>query len=141
MTKCQRATADAAKASHLRNRTYPAKGTKIPRSEEFWFKAGESPLQRLGARREALRVQKSTESRRRTWARERARATFGLPQQTKLRVIPVPKKKIQQRHYLKKRGYILDEVKRIAYYDDTTRRSWQIESRPQKWYKFLEKPN
>ena len=53
MTKCQRATADAAKASHLRNKTYPKKGSKIPRSEEFWFKVGESSLQRLGARREA----------------------------------------------------------------------------------------
>ena len=140
MTKCQRATADAAKASHLRNRTYPKKGTKIPRSEEFWFKVGESPLQRLGARREALRVQKSAESRRKTWKREKARATFGLPQQTKLRVIPVPKQKIQMRHYLKKRGYILDEVKRIAYYDENTLRGKRIEAKPQRWYKFEQKP-
>lgn len=140
MTKCQQATAAAAKESHLRNKTYPPKGFKIPRREEFYFKVGETSLQRLGVRREALRVEKSAESRRRTWRSEKARATFGLPQRTKLRVIPQPRAKILLRYYLKSKGYIVDDVKRVVYYDENTKRGRRIEEKPQRWYIFKPKP-
>ena len=49
MRKCQAATAAAAKASHLRNGTYPPKGYRIPRSEEFQFKPGTSACGSAGA--------------------------------------------------------------------------------------------
>lgn len=141
MRKCQRATADAAKASHLRNGTYPPKGFVIPNREATAFKKGETPLQRLGKRKNDERIRKATDSRERTRKSERARATFGLPQRTRLRVIPVPTAKINLRWYLKSRGYMLDEKKGIAYYDENTKRGKRIESKPQRWYSFQELRN
>ena len=47
MRKTQRATSDAAKASHHKNGTYPPKGYKIPRSDEYQCKKGETPVQRI----------------------------------------------------------------------------------------------
>lgn len=67
MVKCQRATADAAKRSHLINNTYPPKGYKIPGSEKYQFKPGESCLDRLGPKREAQRIQRAVESRKKTY--------------------------------------------------------------------------
>ena len=136
MTKCQRETAEAAQRSHRLNGTYPPKGFKIPRREEYQYKPGETCRGRLGAKRDTERARKAAESRAKTWKSEKARATFGLPQRTKLRVIPVPRAKLQLRYYLKKRGYILDEVKRIAYYDENTKRGKRIEAKQQPWYKF-----
>ena len=137
MRKCQQATTAAAKESHLRNGTYPPKGSKIPRSEEYQLKPGECMRDRMTPKRWAERNRKAAESRAKTWKSEKARATFGLSQRTKLRVIPVPRAKILLRHYLKRRGYILDEVKRIAYYDENTKRGKRIEEKPQRWYNFL----
>ena len=137
MKKCQRETADAAQRSHLRNGTYPPKGYKIPRREEYQLKQGECMKDRMTPKRWAERNRKAKESRAKTWKSEKARATFGLPQRTKLHVIPVPTAKLQLRYYLKKCGYILDEVKRIAYYDENTKRGKRIEAKPQPWYKFM----
>ena len=134
--KCQREMTDAAHASHLRNGTYPPKGFIIPKSEEGRFKKGVTPEQRLGKHKNAERIRKAAESRAKTWKRERALATFGLPQRTKLRVIPQPKKKVELRYYLKRCGYIVDDVARVAYYDENTRRGKRIEEKPQRWYKF-----
>lgn len=137
MRKVQREAADKAKASHLRNGTYPPKGYIIPRSEEFRFKAGVTPVERLGKRRERQRIERSAESRRKTLREEKARALFGVPRKTKLRVVKEPKGKTEHRWYLKMRGYILDERELIAYWTDETRRSVILESRPRKWYRFL----
>lgn len=136
MTKCQKKGADAAKASHLRNGTYPPKGTVIPRREEYYFRERESLERRLGKKRAKEARAKAAEGRRKTWKSEKARATFGFPQRTKLRVIPQPRAKVQLRYYLKTRGYIVDDVKRIVYYDENTRRGKRIETKPQRWYKF-----
>lgn len=87
MRKTQRATSDAAKASHLKNGTYPPKGYRIPRSEEYQFKKGETPVQRLGKRKEKARIAKCVESRKQTYKLEHARALFGLERKTKLRVV------------------------------------------------------
>lgn len=73
MRRCQRDTAAKARDSHIVNGTYPPKGYIIPGSERYRFKAGETPLQRLGARKERRRVEKSAESRRQTLREERAR--------------------------------------------------------------------
>lgn len=134
--KCQQDAALAAKDSHLRNNTYPPKGYAIPNREVGAFKNGETPLQRLGKRKDTERVRKAAESLAKTRKSERARATFGFPQRTKLRVFPVPKAKVELRWYLKSRGYIVDDVARVAYYDENTRRGKRIESKPQRWYKF-----
>lgn len=136
MRKTQRNAADKAKASHLRNGTYPPKGYIIPRSEEFRFKAGVTPVERLGKRRERRRVEKSAESRRKTFREERARKVFGLPQRTGLRVTREPKGKTERRWYLKSRGYILDERELIAYWTEDTRRAKILEKRPRRWYRF-----
>ena len=137
MTKCQRETAEAAQRSHRLNGTYPPKGFKIPRREEYQYKPGETCRDRLGAKRDAERARKAAESRAKTWKSEKARATFGLPQRTKLHVIPVPTAKIKLRCYLKSRGYIVDDVARIAYYDENTKRGKRIEAKQQPWYKFM----
>lgn len=134
--KCQQDAAQAAQESHLRNNTYPPKGYVIPNRGVGGFKKGETSLQRLGKRKEAERVRKAVESLAKTRKSERARATFGLPQRTKLRVIPIPKAKVELRWYLKSRGYIVDDVAHVAYYDENTRRGKRIETKPQRWYRF-----
>lgn len=136
MRKCQAEASAAAKESHLRNDTYPPKGFVISNREAGMFQKGVTPLQRLGKRMNAERIRKSAESREKTRKSERARATFGLPQRTKLRVIPVPMAKVKLRWYLKSRGYIVDDVARVAYYDENTKRGKRIEEKPQRWYKF-----
>ncbi|MBR6280835.1 MAG: hypothetical protein IKR32_06025, partial [Bacteroidales bacterium] len=91
MRKCQAATAAAAKASHLRNGTYPPKGYRIPRSEEFQFKPGETPLDRLGKRREKKRVEKALATRNATIRDERLRIRWGLEQRTRMKLNPQPR--------------------------------------------------
>lgn len=137
MVKCQRATADAAQRSHRRNGTYPPKGYKIPGSEKYQFKPGETCRDRIGAKREAARIQKCVESRKQTYRSERARAVWGFEQKTKLRVVRQPQAKIQLRYYLKKRGYIVDDEARIVYYTEATKRGKKIEAKRQPWYKFM----
>lgn len=141
VSRCQRESMEAAARHNRLHGTYPPKGFIIPGSERTRFKKGENNLQRLGERREAERVAKAAATRRATWKSEKARATFGLPQRTKLRVIPVPKAKLKLRYYLKKRGYILDEQARVAYYTEDTKRGKTIEAKPQRWYKFLPMSN
>ena len=138
MQKCQREMTDAAHRSHLRNGTYPPKGYKIPRREEYQLKPGECMKDRTTPKRWAERNRKAAESRAKTYKSEKARATFGLPQRTKLHVIPVPRAKVLLRHYLKRRGYIVDDVARVAYYDENTKRGKRIEAKPQPWYKFMQ---
>lgn len=136
MRKTQRNAADKAKESHLRNGTYPPKGYRIPRSEESQFKAGVTPVERLGKRKERKRVERSAESRRKTFREEKARALFGVPRKTRLRVVREPKGKTELRWYLKSRGYILDERELIAYWTPETRRATILEKRPRRWYLF-----
>lgn len=136
MRKTQMNAAAKAKASHLRNGTYPPKGYIIPRSEEFRFKKGVSNIQRLGKAGERRRVEKSAESRRKTFREEEARALFGVPRKTRLRVVREPKGKTELRWYLKSRGYILDERELIAYWTEDTRRAKILEKRPRRWYRF-----
>lgn len=137
MVKCQREATKAANSSHLLNGTYPPKGYIIPRSEQYRFKKGETSRDRLGAKRENERIRKSAESRKQTYKSEKARAVFGLEQRTRLKVIKQPREKILLRYYLKKRGYIVDDKLRIAYYTDSTKRGKRIENKEQLWYKIL----
>lgn len=140
MKKVQANAAAKAKESHLAFNTYPPKGYRIPRSEEFQFRPGEKPVDRLGKRREAKRIQRAAETRRKTWRYERARATFGLPRKTKLRVVRQPHQKILDRHYLKKRGYIIDEKEMVAYWTGETQRAVRLEAQPKRYYSFRPLP-
>ena len=129
MHKCQWETSRKAKESHLRNGTYPPKGYQIPGSENNRFRKGETSLQRLGARRERKRLEKSAESRRKTIKEERARVIFGLPQRTKLHLVKRPRYVTSQRYYLRKLGYLVERGSFTAYYTPETRRSPAFEAR------------
>lgn len=128
-TKCQRNAAAKARDSHIINGTYPPKGYIIPGSEENRFKAGVTNEQRLGARKNRKRIEKSAESRRQIWKEERARRLFGLPQQTKLRVRNYGRKMHVQAHYLRKRGYTVDYQSFTAWYDTETHRCPVLEKK------------
>lgn len=125
MHKCQAATTAAAKASHLRNGTYPPKGYRIPRSEEFQFKPGHTESKATKRKR----IAKATVTRNQTIKEDKARIHWGFQQLTKMRLISQPKKAICLRHNLRKRGYIIDRGSMTAYYDENTDRSLKVESR------------
>ena len=134
--KCQLAAAEKANLSNRINGTYPPKGYKIPNSEKYHFRKGVKPIDRLGAKREAERVAKSVESRRKTFRLEKARALYGLPRETKLNVVRRPRKQITMRHELKKRGYIIERGGFVAYYDKNTRRHLAFEAKPMTGFTF-----
>lgn len=138
MKKCQKATSDAAKASHIANGTYPPKGYRIPRSEEFQYKPGDKPWTRCGRRKWNRARKKAAETWKETFKEDRCRRRWGLPQKTKLHVKQTPRQRILDRSYLKKRGYILDEVNIIAYWTTETRRATRLEAAPRRFYKFAE---
>lgn len=125
MHKCQAATTAAAKASHLRNGTYPPKGYIIPKSEQYRFKPGHKETE--AAKRK--RVAKATETMRQIRKEERARVNWGFRQLTNLRIIAQPRRAATQRHYLRKRGYIIPRGSMVAYYDANTDRCPKMEAR------------
>lgn len=136
--KCQEEAAARANESNRINGTYPPKGYKIPRSEEFRFKKGERSIDRIGAAREAQRIAKSTASWKETFRLEKARALYGLPRQTKLQVIKRPRRLVHTRYYLRKRGYIIERGSMTVYYNKNTNRSLNLESQPRTGFTFLE---
>ena len=140
MKKCQAYTTACAKESHLRNGTYPPKGYIIPRSEEFRFKPGPHKETKAEIRK---RVAKATETMKQIRKEERARISWGVHQQTKLRLISVPRRVICQRCRLRKMGYIVERGSMIAYYDENTRRCPKMEARKigdNKYSAFVFKP-
>ena len=80
---------------------------------------------------------KGVETRKRRFEEDAIRRKWGLPQLTKMRVGKQPRQKILDRSYLKRRGYIIDDSKNIAYYTDTTRRATKLEEMPKRFYEFL----
>lgn len=134
---CKRMQAEAAaeaKRSHLLNGTYPPKGFIIPGSEAHRFKPGHKERKSTKKRR----IAKASETRRATIAAERARLKAGKPQRTKLKISADPEAtlaKVKERHYLKKRGYILDEVTATAFFSEATQRSPRLEAKP-RFYSF-----
>ena len=136
MRKTQLDAAAAANKSNRINGTYPPKGYKIPRSEEFWFQKGEKPVDRLGAKRDAERIARCAQSRKETFKLERARAIFGLPRQTKMQVIQRPRKQVHVRYYLRKRGYVVERGSNVAYYNSQTNRNLKMETNPPTGFTF-----
>lgn len=127
MRKCQRDTAEKARDSHIIHGTYPPKGFIIPGSEKYRFKSGETPLSRLGARKERQRVEKAAATRRQLLKEEKARRMFGVPQRTRLRVLNRGHKFYHNVWYLRNRGYEVDVKGLVAWYDEKTNRCPRLE--------------
>lgn len=85
--KCQLAAAQAAKASHLKNGTYPPKGFEIPNRHTF------QKGYKLNPASEAKRKESLRRARAALMERERLRIALGEPQQTKIKLIAQPAKK------------------------------------------------
>lgn len=136
--KTQLDAAAAANKSNRINGTYPPKGYQIPGGEAFRFKKGERPIDRLGAKRNAERIARCAQSRKETFRLERARALYGLPRQTKLKVVQRPRKQVYIRYYLRKLGYTVERGSNVAYYNSQTQRSLRLESQPPAGFSFLE---
>jgi len=135
MVQCQtNATMKATLANKQNN--WPPKGYKIPKSEENRFKKGITPLKRLGKKKNGLRIKKSAESRKKTFALEKAKAIWGIEQRTKLKVIKQPKSKISFRYNLKKRGYIVGHNAKSIFYNQNTKRSLSIEKKGFEKFRF-----
>lgn len=126
--KCQRDAAEAAKASHIKNGTYPPKGYGIPGKSA-------NPIQKYirgeTKKQKTERVAKMTETMRSIRRSERIRMYTGQPRKTKLilKLTPDTRKRISLRHNLRELGYIVPRGSDTAYYDENTRRSATIEGR------------
>jgi len=119
------------KSARLRERKpTPENGRKT------WFQPGFKPIELFGEEKFNNAHKKATETRKKRFAEEKARVTFGLPQKTKMRVIHQPRQKVLDRSYLKRRGYIIDDRENIAYWTDKTQRATRMEARPKRFYTF-----
>lgn len=137
MAKCNKEGSIKARIVNKAN-NWPPKGYRIPNSDKGYFKNGETNLKRLGKKRNDERIRKAVASRAKTFKTERGRAYFGLPQQTKLKVIRRPRGYYHINWYLgTKCGYILDRIKHIAYYSEATKRARILEKKGCKYYRFL----
>lgn len=112
------------------------KGFIVPNSTQYRFQKGHNLRQRIGDERYKKVQETIHERRRETVKKERRRILFGLPQRTNLKLNKQPREKIQLRYYLRKRGYIVDDSARIAYYTPSTQRGIRIERKQQPWYTF-----
>lgn len=70
---------------------------------------------------------KGIATRNKIYEAERARIRWGLPQLTKRHFRTESREKQVQRSYLKRLGYIIDDVKLIAYYTPETHRARRLE--------------
>lgn len=103
----------------------------IEAGKPYRFQPGVTPEQRLGEEKNRQRIAKSAASRRETLRKERMRVNWGLPQETRLRVV-VNRKAAQIRYCLKKAGYILaGRAAREAYYTADTHRITSLEQSAQ----------
>ena len=82
-------------------------------------------------------VARRVETYKRTFREERARVTFGLPQKTRIKVKRQPRKKRDQKCYLKHLGYLIDDVNNVAYWTEDTHRATRLEARPKIYFKFM----
>lgn len=122
------------------NRDKVAKKGLPPHLVPYMHKPGDKPW--AGGNEEKWReaLRRGQEKRRQTVREERARISFGIEQKTAMRLIQQPRKKILDRSYLKRRGYVLDEAEVTAYWTPETRRATRLENRPRRYYKFAPLP-
>lgn len=132
MQKCQRATNEAARASHLRNGTYPPKGFIIPKSAENRFKKGHCNKDRMSPKRYREMQEKRRASWKKTRDADRSRFVFGFEQRTNFRFVKQSKSKVSYRYNMKKKGYIVDLKRNVFYYPSESMRCPRAESNAQK---------
>jgi len=102
----------------------------------YQFKKGDSPKEMQGEEKFRETIRKSVEARKETVRLERARIAFGLEQRTKMKLKRQPRAKIWARYYLKKKGYIIDDVNLVAFYTEDTDRAFKMEASPRRFYSF-----
>ena len=96
--------------------------------EPHRFRKGQTNRERFGEENERRRIQRAAATRRETIRKERMRIRWGLPQETKLRVISNPQARYA-RYALKSRGYIIPGRGSMeAYWDENTTRSAIVEN-------------
>lgn len=96
--------------------------------EPHRFRKGQTNRERYGEENERRRIQRAAATRRETIRKERMRVRWGLPQETKLRVISNPQARYA-RYALKRRGYIIPGRGSMeAYWDENTTRSTVVEN-------------
>ena len=96
--------------------------------EPHRFRKGQTNRERYGEENERRRIQRAAATRRETIRKERMRVRWGLPQETKLRVISNPQARYA-RYALKSRGYIIPGRGSMeAYWDENTTRSTVVEN-------------
>lgn len=99
--------------------------------EPHRFRKGQTNRERYGEENERRRIQRAAATRRETIRKERMRVRWGLPQETKLRVIQ-NRKASYIRHSLKRAGYILQgRCAWEAYYTADTHRIPSLEQSAQ----------
>ena len=128
MADWQKKITELARATNERN-NWPPKGYIIPRSREFCFKKGVTPLIRLGPEKNAERIRKSVETRKATIASERRRILFGFEQRTKMKLNGTFRPKTNVRYQMRKLGYIVERGGQTATITPQTRRSEHYEKR------------
>ena len=75
-------------------------------------------------------VAKRTKTLLKLYREEKERALAGYPQLTKRQVSTIPRQRLMQKNYLQRRGYVVNDAVRVAYYTPETRRSPRIENVP-----------
>ncbi len=124
------ASAHAARANHLTGGNSGA-ANLLKYGEATRFKSGTAQRDRMSNEAYAAMLVKRGASRKELFKKERRRVLFGLEQQTNLRVVQCPRKKVQVRYDLRKRGYVIARASNKAMVTNETRRSIKMEAMAQ----------
>lgn len=113
---------------------FPSNHTFIPNSD-IGRQRGLAKLLELCKDKEwqKVRAKKTSETIRQIYKQERRRILFGLPQETKYRLVRTPAGKVQVRSKMRKKGYIAEKMSNTIYYTNETKRSLQQEETAKKW--------
>ena len=120
----------AAKASHMRNGTYPPKGAPVRGFEKRKFRTGVNPRSGMTPERVAEMEAKRLASWRRTYDSDRRRTlVYGLEQRTNFRFVKQSHNKLAYRYNLRRHGYVEDpDDHNTYYYASEDMRSRRMES-------------
>ena len=80
-------------------------------------------------------IRRRVETWKKRYREEKARVAWGLEPISHIKVRKEPRAKQQQRNYLKRHGYIVDNFNNIAYWKEDTIRAVRMERKP-KYFKF-----
>lgn len=120
------ASAHAARTNHLTGGNAGAVNL-LKYGKATRFKKGKTQRDRMSDEAYAAMLVKRGASRKELFRKERRRVLFGLEQQTNLRVVQCPRKKVQIRSNLRKRGYEIARASNKAMVTNDTIRSIRME--------------